>query len=221
MSAHIRGSLMDIPTICFGFTLGFATLTISKAGKQTLSVLRRKHNKFSPYVFMIWVEIVVCLAMAIMSWLWIRGDLPSKLWYFFIQVTLWSIQLQLLLQIIANRISLILPSRSDGRRLRLGLFLGILLLNISVYCIWIPARMNVSPTWVKLNEIWDRVEKVIYLIIDAGLNAYFLYLVKVRLVDAGLKKYEELWRFNVGISSISISMDLLIIGMMSLPNDLV
>ncbi|OAG00646.1 uncharacterized protein CC84DRAFT_320513 [Paraphaeosphaeria sporulosa] len=220
-SRNIGVSLMDVPTICFGFTLGFATLTISKAAKQTLSVMRRKNNKFSPYIFMIWIEIVVCLAMAIMSWLWIRGDLPSTLWYFFIQVTLWSIQLQLLLQIIANRISLILPSRSDGRRLRLALFLGILLINISVYCIWIPARLNVSPTWVKLNEVWDRVEKVIYLIVDAGLNAYFLYLVKVRLVDAGLKKYEELWRFNVGISSISISMDLLIIGMMSLPNDLV
>ena len=126
----------------------------------------------------------------------------------------------MLLQIIANRVALILPSRSEGRRLKLGLFLGILLLNISVYCIWIPARLQISPTWVKLNNIWDRVEKVIYLIVDGGLNFYFLWLVKVRLVDAGLKKYEELWRFNVGISSISVGMDLLIIGMMSLPNDL-
>ncbi|KAJ4301199.1 hypothetical protein N0V90_003290 [Kalmusia sp. IMI 367209] len=240
--AHVIGpSLMDIPTICFGFTLGFGTLTISKAGKQTLSVVRRKHGIWSPYLFMIWIEIIVCLAMAILSWLFVRGDIKPKcvtpfpppqvnnrltidiyrLWYFFVQVTLWSIQLQLLLQIIANRISLILPNRHDGRRLKIYLFLAILAINISVYCIWIPARMAVSPTWIKLNDIWDRIEKVIYLIIDAGLNAYFLYLVKVRLVDAGLIKYKELWRFNAGIASISISMDLLIIGMMSLPNDLV
>lgn len=78
MAPALTPSLTEIPTLCFGFTLGFAILTIGKAGSQTLSVLRRKHNKWSPYVLMIWVEILVCLAMAILSWLWVRGDIQPK-----------------------------------------------------------------------------------------------------------------------------------------------
>jgi len=105
--------------------------------------------------------------------------------------------------------------------LKMSLLIAVGIINVSVYVIWIPARMEISHTWVKLNEIWDRVEKVIYLFMDLGLNCYFLYLVRSKLISRGLAKYSPLFRFNAGIVVISIAMDALIIGMMSLPNDLV
>ena len=105
--------------------------------------------------------------------------------------------------------------------LKMSLLIAVGIINVSVYVIWIPARMEISHIWVKLNEIWDRVEKVIYLFMDLGLNCYFLYLVRSKLISRGLAKYSPLFRFNAGIVVISIAMDAFIIGMMSLPNDLV
>lgn len=72
-----------------------------------------------------------------------------------------------------------------------------------------------------INEIWDRVEKVIYLIIDASLNWYFLKTVKTNLVNNGLQKYNKLLRFNQRIIVASLLMDVMIIAAMSIPNSFV
>jgi hypothetical protein len=249
-------SLMDIPTICFGFTMGFMVLTGSKVGKQSLSIYKRTRSIFSLYLWMIWIELIVCLAWAITAWLYLRGDIPPRyaipcsssvctsykafesrlnqhhrildsqssrptsLTLFFVIATLWTIQTQCLLQIIANRVALIMTNKAQARMLKLTLLIVVALINISVYCVWIPARLEVSPTFVHLNEVWDRIEKVLYLLIDLGLNCYFLWLVRSRLISRGLTKYTPLFRFNAGIVVISIMMDALIIGMMSLPNDM-
>jgi hypothetical protein len=109
----------------------------------------------------------------------------------------------------------------DRRKLRLlkyGVAFVIALVNISVYCIWIPARLNVSQRYVHINAIWDRCEKGIFLIVDASLNMYFMYLVRRQLISLGLDKYKPLFKFNVCIIFVSISMDILLICMMSLPN---
>ena len=81
------------------------------------------------------------------------------------------------------------------------------LINISVYCIWIPARLQTSKRFMDINTVWDRIEKVLFLLIDAGLNAYFLYLVKSRLISQGLDKYKPLFNFNSVIVFVSLSMD--------------
>lgn len=62
------------------------------------------------------------------------------------------------------------------------------LVNISVFVIWIPARLQASESFIRINRIWDPIEKVIYLLIDGCLNAYFLYLVHSNLVSAGMTK---------------------------------
>lgn len=31
-------------------------------------------------------------------------------------------------------------------------------INIAVYCIWIPARLQINDTYIHVNEIWDRTE---------------------------------------------------------------
>jgi hypothetical protein len=72
-----------------------------------------------------------------------------------------------------------------------------------------------------VNEIWDRIEKVIYLIIDAALNWYFLKTVKTNLVNNGLEKYNKLLRFNQRIIVLSLLMDVMIIAAMSIPNSFV
>lgn len=80
-------------------------------------------------------------------------------------------------------------------------------INISVFIIWMPARLQISSHWIYLNDIWDRVEKGIFLLIDLGLNLYFIYIVRSELIGHGLKKYWNLYWFNVGMIFVSISLD--------------
>lgn len=55
--------------------------------------------------------------------------------------------------------------------------------------------------------VWDRMEKIFILLIDAVLNWYFIRTVKARLVAAGLTKYDKLVQFNVRIVMVSLAMD--------------
>jgi hypothetical protein len=57
--------------------------------------------------------------------------------------------------------------------------------------------------------------------IDAFLNVYFIRTVKANLVSNGLQKYERLVRFNCIMIVISLLMDIVILGTMSLPNGFV
>ncbi|KAJ4137865.1 hypothetical protein NW754_001509 [Fusarium falciforme] len=83
--------------------------------------------------------------------------------------------------------------------------------------VWIPNRLQISETWIRIDAIWDRIEKVIFLLVDASLNIYFIYLVRTRLISNGLTKYNTLFAVNITMVIISISMDVVLIGLMSLP----
>lgn len=115
--------------------------------------------------------------------------------------------MQAIMQIIANRISLLMYDPRAARRLRLGVGLTLAVINISVFCVWLPARLQINETWIQANNIWDRCEKGIFLLIDLGLNLYFVYLVQSRLVKGGLEKYRVLFHFNCAMLLVSISMD--------------
>lgn len=80
-------------------------------------------------------------------------------------------------------------------------------INISVYCIFIPARLHVSPQYERVDNIWDRCEKVIYLIVDGLLNWKFIRTVQTNLLKMGLQKYRSLMQVNIGIVLLSLSMD--------------
>ncbi|PQE21185.1 hypothetical protein CJF31_00010859 [Rutstroemia sp. NJR-2017a BVV2] len=213
---------MDIVSICFGVSIGFWILTTSKAARQTLKVWKRKHSIHSLYIYMIWMEAIVNLVIAIVSWLFIRGNIQASL---LLCTTLFGVlialQTQCAIQIIANRVGLIMVNKHKVPVMKWSLFVFVALINISVFIIWIPARMEVSPTWVRVNDVWDRIEKSLYLIIDGLLNAYFLYLVRSRLIAGGLTKYKALFNFNAGIVFVSLSMDLLLICLLSLPNGII
>jgi hypothetical protein len=63
-------------------------------------------------------------------------------------------------------------------------------------------------SFVEINKYWDRTSKVIILIVDAGLNYFFLHTVKKRLVNYhGLTKYAPLVSFNAKLMVLSVSMD--------------
>lgn len=125
-------------------------------------------------------------------------------------MTFWVFQIQLLMQIIINRIALIAEHRSTVRNIKWGTFVLISVINIAVFCIWIPSHTvpPVSKTFVQINEVWDKISKVLILIVDAALNWYFLRIVKIRLVDqVGLIKYKPLVSFNAKLMVVSIAMD--------------
>ncbi|KAI5838193.1 hypothetical protein DFP73DRAFT_566120 [Morchella snyderi] len=209
---------MNIASICWGFTLGFGFLTTWEAIRQTN---RARDPLRSVYIWMIWLEIFVCLAFSIICWIHIDGNIPPSFAFYFCILTFWALQVQFLLQIIINRVIVILADRERAFYMKWGVAALITAINISVYCIWIPARLQISHKYVHINEVWDRCEKVIYLVVDAILNWYFVRVVRQRLVKQGSAKYNRLVIFNIRIIFLSLLMDCLIIGTMSLKNSFV
>uniref|UniRef100_A0A0D2Y2F5 Integral membrane protein n=1 Tax=Fusarium oxysporum (strain Fo5176) TaxID=660025 RepID=A0A0D2Y2F5_FUSOF len=117
------------------------------------------------------------------------------------------LEVQCLIQIIINRVSLLMVVRRNGTVLKWTCFGILLAINISVFCVWIPARLQISEKYIHVNEIWDRMEKVLFAIMDAALNFYFIWVVKQRLVANGLQKYTRLYHMNMFLVAISIALD--------------
>lgn len=97
--------------------------------------------------------------------------------------------------------------RANATKLKWTCFLILFAINISVFCIWVPARLQISEQYVAINNIWDRCEKVIFAIMDAVLNFYFIWVVKKRLIANGLHKYNRLYQMNLFLVAISIALD--------------
>ncbi|OHE94356.1 hypothetical protein CORC01_10284 [Colletotrichum orchidophilum] len=214
---------MVIASLAWGFTLGFGWLTIWTAVKQTTAMYRRQGDRIyrNSYIWMIWLEILVCSIFSIICWLHLKGIIPPSFAFYFCILTTWALQVQFLLQIIINRCAILLTNQKQAWRLKVGVAVLITAINISVYNIWVPARLQISERYIEINEWWDRCEKVIYLIVDGALNIYFVRIVQKNLVTHGLTKYKRLTQFNMFIIGFSLSMDVLIIAMMSLNNTFV
>ncbi|KAH4918762.1 hypothetical protein HBI23_212410 [Parastagonospora nodorum] len=219
MSASIQD--FQIAALAAGFTIGFGILTVWEAIKQT----RRNRNPLkSVYIYMIWGEVAANLGIAIIAWLFLNDKLGPSLPVLFFILFFWVFEIQLLMQIIINRIALIAEHRSTVTRLKWGTVAVITIINIAVFIIWLPAHTvpPVSETFVKINDVWDKVSKVLILIVDAGLNWYFLQTVKQRLVEGnGLTKYQPLVSFNAKLMVLSIAMDAILVGFMFLKNQVV
>ncbi|WQF76475.1 hypothetical protein CDEST_01489 [Colletotrichum destructivum] len=210
----------NIASMFWGFTLGVGLWSGVKGYRQSKANWKRTH-RINTYVWLIWAEWMASIVIGIVSWCYLTALIGPSFEYFFLLLVLWSIQVQCLMQIIINRIAILMPIPAHATRLKWGVFAVLLAVNISVFCIWIPARLQISKTYIHINEIWDRIEKGIFLIVDAGLNLTFIYLVKSRLIASGLTKYTSLFRFNLAMIAISMSLDIILIGLMSLPNTLI
>ncbi|CAN9212700.1 unnamed protein product [Alternaria alternata] len=175
----------------------------------------------SVYIWMIWLELIVSFVMGLESFLHLLKYIRPSFAFYFTILFWWCIQVQLLLQIIINRIRVIVPDRKRSRWIMISTAVFVTAINISVFNIWIPARLQINPTYHLVNEYWDRIEKGLYLLVDAALNWYFLKTVKENLINNGLTKYNKLVRFNQQIVMVSLLMDVMIIAAMSIPNSFV
>ncbi|RYO56999.1 hypothetical protein AA0113_g8313 [Alternaria arborescens] len=175
----------------------------------------------SVYIWMIWLELTVSFVMGLESFLHLLKYIRPSFAFYFTILFWWCIQVQLLLQIIINRIRVIVPDRKRSRWIMITTAVFVTAINISVFNIWIPARLQINSTYHLVNEYWDRIEKGLYLLVDAALNWYFLKTVKENLINNGLTKYNKLVRFNQQIVMLSLLMDVMIIAAMSIPNSFV
>lgn len=112
-----------------------------------------------------------------------------------------------------------MTNRRKARWLKWGFFIAIGCVNVAVYVIWVSAQLPTATESQKtLNIIFEKAEKSFFLVVDLGLNLYFLYLVRFRLIADGLSKYWRLFNFNAAIVFVSTSMDIFLLGFLSLPN---
>ncbi|KAH8728902.1 hypothetical protein GQ44DRAFT_823678 [Phaeosphaeriaceae sp. PMI808] len=211
---------MYIASIVWGFSIASSIFTAVKAIQQSSASWKRS-GRVSPYIVMVWLEWLASVLMGIFCWFFLRGTIKPSFQLFFGLVCMWVVQIQLLMQIIINRISLLSVRRTASTRLKWTVAAVLALINISVFVIWIPARLQISETFIRVNEIWDRIEKVIFALIDGVLNVYFIYLVRTKLIVNGLTKYMPLFWFNILMVFISLSLDVILIGVMSLRNGFV
>ncbi|EEB97305.1 hypothetical protein MPER_03409, partial [Moniliophthora perniciosa FA553] len=109
----------------------------------------------------------------------------------------------------------------------------------STACIWIPAQLQINHQFIDMNHWVGSIREIrlslyaptrlrsrdgcltLYSGLDLSLNITFIILVKKRLVDNGLKKYYPVMRFNEYIILLSISMDILLLGVTALKNGFV
>jgi len=167
---------------------------------------------------MLWSELLANWGIALIAFLLLDGAIKISLGLLIFGLALWVVEVQFLLQIIINRLTIVMTDQKKAFRIKWGVAALMTVINIAVFCIWIPAQLQVSETYMHINKYWDRTSKVIILIVDVILNWYFVKIVKERLVDGGLTKYDALVRFNIRIMLVSIAVDVMIIGLMSLTN---
>ncbi|KAG9573685.1 hypothetical protein KCU97_g14972, partial [Aureobasidium melanogenum] len=212
---------LQLAAAAAGFTLGFGTLTVWRAIKQTR---QNKSPHRSAFVYMIWGEILANLLIGILGWLFLNGVLQADPVVLFFILFCYVFEVQLLLQIIINRIAIIVERRVMAEKLKWATAIFISIVNICVMCIWIPAHMAKPPsqTYVEINKYWDRVSKILICLVDAGLNWYSIHVVDARLVKQhGLRKYKPLIGYYTRLGILSICMDVMLLGLMALPNQVV
>ncbi|KAI1848070.1 hypothetical protein JX265_013878 [Neoarthrinium moseri] len=216
----VNSENMNLASIFLGLLMSNALFAAVKAVRQTMRIWKRQ-KKANVYVFMIWMHWASNIVLGFINWFYMKGSIPPSFWLWFVILIIWVVQTQFIVQIIINRLSLLMMVRRNVARLKWGTAAIMSVINISVFCIWIPARMQINETYIHVNNIWDRCEKVIFLIIDLMLNASFLYMVNSRLIANGLTKYHRLFKLNIVYVIVSISLDVIFIGLMSLPNALI
>ncbi|THZ65374.1 hypothetical protein D6C85_08357 [Aureobasidium pullulans] len=215
-------SEMNVISIIFGFGLAVAMFTAATAGQQRLDA-RRRGKMFTTYTIMIWAEWISAMCIGLITYMWLSGAIKARLVFLSsvlcahrLLLFFWTISLQCILQIIINRIS-VLMVRKNAVRLKIIVCLLTLVINISAFLVWLPALLQINETWMIINVHWDRAEKACFLVMDGGLNAYFIYLVRTKLIANGLQKYTRLFYFNISMSMLSLSLDCILIGSIFLP----
>lgn len=118
---------------------------------------------------------------------------------------LWIVQIQCVLQVVANRLSFLVFRRS--KRARLAVLHLMTFITVTGACTWLPGSLQLTTSIIHVASIWDRCNKSLFSAIDLTLNIIFLRMVWRKLVSVGLTKYKQLFYFNACMSFISVSSD--------------
>lgn len=207
--------VLEVVTMMLGFFIASALFAGLKATRQTYWILQRLKGRPPTYIIMVWVSWSCGVTQSSINYAYLRGRIEPSFWLFFFQVLIWYTQIQLLMLIMVNRVSLIMYNPIAERRLKLGVLVIITLLNMGVMLAWIPAQLQINDGFIAANRIYHWIEKSIFTIVDASLNCLFIYLVRTKLVNPGLTRYRHLYRFNVAMVIVSISLDITVIGMVA------
>ncbi|KAK6004206.1 hypothetical protein QM012_009056 [Aureobasidium pullulans] len=218
MAGETTSEDLQLAAAAAGFSLGFGYLTVVRAYKQTRA---NRAPARSIYIYMLWGEILANFVLRVLTWLYLKDVVKTTPALLFFILIFYALEVQLLMQIIINRIALFAERRPSATRLKIATAVVISCINIAVFCIFIPSHMMppVNQTFVNINKYWDRLSKVLIMLVDAFLNWYFVYVVRARLVKYhGLRKYKPLIGYYTRLGLISVAMDLMLIGLMSLKN---
>ncbi|KAG7446595.1 uncharacterized protein BT62DRAFT_994173 [Guyanagaster necrorhizus] len=203
-------------SIVFGFFLGFVIEVTWRAVLET-----KRASRVSGYIVMLWLAITANTTYAVIAWCYLQKFIPPNIGVFLTCIICWIFQVQCLMLIIVNRLCIIIQKPSERLKLKLVVVGIVSLISISTSCIWIPAQLQINSHYMSLNHWWDKFEKAIYLLLDLSLNVLFIRMVKSRLVDHGLTKYDRVMRFNQRIIVVSIGMDILLMIATTLKNPFV
>ncbi|OLL22321.1 hypothetical protein NEOLI_005396 [Neolecta irregularis DAH-3] len=118
------------------------------------------------------------------------------------------------MQIIINRVCLLFPLRKHRLWLKYGIAALVLCINIVGFPFSNASVQNTSGHFIAVKSTVNRIEKISYLFIDAGLNFYFIHLVHTKLKGFGFRNYETLIRFNVRIVIVSLILNVILGGSM-------
>ncbi|KAI1332061.1 hypothetical protein F5Y16DRAFT_212735 [Xylariaceae sp. FL0255] len=197
----------NIASLIWGVALGCAFFAAVKAAKQSWH--SHQHGRlYNMYIIIVWVEWVASLSPS--SFGFSCGSVSHL-------VIVWIAQTQCLLQILANRMSILFHKKSRPRQTKTALFIVIALINVFVAAIWLPALLQVKPVFNQLNQIWVRVSMGVLTVADAALNIALMKLVWRYIKEARLKQLKETFWVNCACAGLSVSLDISWLGSVSLP----
>ena len=202
----------NIASVFFGWCLALIVLTSYRIITSFLSCSAYKCIR---HLLLSTSLIMMSAMLAILSWTYQIGRFRPGVAEFAVFLTLWSLQAHFYFQIIINRICILDIRRPN--QLRLGVGALVLVVNISMYGLWLPSQF--TGTSNNLTFWWPRLEKVFYLFIDIILNIVFIRQIQQKLINIGLTKYKRLIHFNYAIIALSITCDVLLLGMQWFPQN--
>ncbi|KAH7035756.1 uncharacterized protein B0I36DRAFT_361086 [Microdochium trichocladiopsis] len=165
---------------------------------------------------MIWTHLVLNTVDGCIAWFYLFRKIKPGFWIFLWFCIVWAIQIQLVMQIIINRIALLMSDQHRARQLKWITFVIVGIIGVVVTVVWMPASLQISPMWIEVNKVWDRLKQCILTVMDVCLNFYFLHMVRKHLIANGLQKYKYLYNYNAAMVGLVVLLDATLIGLMSL-----
>ncbi|KAG9740641.1 hypothetical protein KCU73_g9150, partial [Aureobasidium melanogenum] len=165
MASKTTSGDLQLAAAAAGFSLCFGYLTVFRAYKQTRA---NRAPARSMYIYMLWGEILANLILGILTWLYLKDVVKTTPVLLFFILVFYALEVQLLMQIIINRIAVIAERKPTATKLKIATAVIISCINIAVFCIFIPSHMipPVNQTFLHINKYWDRLSKVLIMLVE-------------------------------------------------------